>query len=226
MPVLWSEVPRARIREIAADAATLVWLGFWGRVGLKIYNDVRGYTRAGETVGSGGTALEAAGQRVGEALGRVPVVGKDLGEAVNRAFATAAGPLVDFGGQIESLVLTVATLLAVVIAIIPIAIWLSAYLPWRAERLRALSAAHRAIRMSHLAPQPEIERILASRAIHRLSYSELLAYTPDPFGDWSSGRFDRLAQAELELAGLRRLGTHPASSLWARFTKQRPGDAL
>lgn len=210
MPVIWSEVPRARAREIAADVVTVIWLGFWGRVGWRIYQDVGGYVTAGQMVRSGGNALEAAGQRVGEALARVPVVGRDLGDTVNRAFASAAGPIVGFGGEIESLVLTMALLLALVISIIPMTIWLSAYLPWRAERLRALKAAHQVIRMSPVAPRPEIQRLLASRAIHRLSYQELLAFTPDPFGDWSLGRFDRLAQAELELAGLRRL--HPRST--------------
>jgi hypothetical protein len=217
MPVLWSEVPRARVREIAADIVTVVWLGFWGRIGWRIYQDVSGYARAGQTVRSGGTALEAAGQRVGEALGKVPVVGKELGEAVNRAFAGAAGPLVVSGGQMESLIMTVAILLGILIATIPIAIWLSAYFPWRAERLRALRAAHQVIRMSPVAPEPEIQRLLASRAIHRLSYQDLLAYTPDPFGDWSLGRFDRLAQAELELAGLRR--SHPRSTMDRRPSK-------
>jgi hypothetical protein len=49
----------------------------------------------------------------------------------------------------------------------------------------------------------EHDPLLASRALHRLEYAELLDFTPDPFGDWTSGRFDRLAQAELESVGLR-----------------------
>jgi hypothetical protein len=52
----------------------------------------------------------------------------------------------------------------------------------------------------------DLERLLASRALHRLEYSELLTYTPDPFGDWITGRLDRLAFAELETVGLRRVG--------------------
>jgi len=31
----------------------------------------------------------------------------------------------------------------------------------------------------------------------------LLEFSPDPFGDWLSGRYDRLARAELSEVGLR-----------------------
>jgi hypothetical protein len=48
-----------------------------------------------------------------------------------------------------------------------------------------------------------IERTLAMWAISRLDYSALLEYTPDPLGDWASGRHDRLARAELASVGLR-----------------------
>jgi hypothetical protein len=63
-------------------------------------------------------------------------------------------------------------------------------------------SAHRAIRK---APDTDagIERILAMRAMARLDYSTLLEYTPDPLGDWTSGRHDRLARAELASVGLR-----------------------
>jgi hypothetical protein len=48
-----------------------------------------------------------------------------------------------------------------------------------------------------------IERALAMRAVTRLDYSTLLEYTPDPLGDWATGRHDRLARAELASVGLR-----------------------
>jgi hypothetical protein len=48
-----------------------------------------------------------------------------------------------------------------------------------------------------------IQKQLASRALHRLTYGELLQHSPDPFGDFAHGRYDRLARAELESVGLR-----------------------
>jgi hypothetical protein len=47
------------------------------------------------------------------------------------------------------------------------------------------------------------EKLLAARALYSLDYQTLLEYSPDPFGDFASGRHDRLARAELAAAGLR-----------------------
>jgi hypothetical protein len=72
-------------------------------------------------------------------------------------------------------------------------------------RWRRLNAATGAIRRRRYAPldEAEVTRLLASRALHRLEYDELLEFTPDPIGDWIAGRHDRLAQAELDRVGLR-----------------------
>ena len=92
--------------------------------------------------------------------------------------------------------------------------WLNRYVPWRLARIERLNAAARAIRPAVLPgasplDAPELDRLLASRALHRLEYAKLLEFTPDPFGDWAAGRLDGLVQAELESAGLQRpiLGT-------------------
>jgi hypothetical protein len=41
------------------------------------------------------------------------------------------------------------------------------------------------------------------RALTTLEYGTLLEYSPDPFGDFASGRHDRLAKAELAQVGLK-----------------------
>ena len=69
--------------------------------------------------------------------------------------------------------------------------------------LRRVRGAHRAIRIAPNVADARIERTLAMRAVTRLDYSTLLEYTPDPLGDWASGRHDRLARAELASVGLR-----------------------
>ena len=80
----------------------------------------------------------------------------------------------------------------------------------RVARWRRLNAGARVIRRSRISGgsplgEAEVRRILASRALHRLEYDELLEFTGDPFGDWASGRYDRLASAELDRVGLRSL---------------------
>jgi hypothetical protein len=48
-----------------------------------------------------------------------------------------------------------------------------------------------------------IDRLLASRAIHRMSWEELLLHSRDPLGEFAAGRYKALARAELESVGLR-----------------------
>jgi hypothetical protein len=69
--------------------------------------------------------------------------------------------------------------------------------------LRRMRAAHRAIRTAPDSADNDIERVLAMRAVARLDYASLLEHTPDPLGDWTRGRHDRLAKAELASEGLR-----------------------
>ncbi|MGH2484180.1 MAG: hypothetical protein ACRDE9_06965, partial [Candidatus Limnocylindria bacterium] len=84
--------------------------------------------------------------------------------------------------------------------------WLNRYLPWRVSRLRRLRAAQRVVRRPPIGLEAgQVEHLLASRALHRLEYDELLEFSPDPFGDWVAGRYDRLARAELAEVGLRPL---------------------
>jgi hypothetical protein len=85
---------------------------------------------------------------------------------------------------------------------VPLVPWLFKYLPWRIARLRRVRAAHKVTRSKSLST-PMAEKILASRAVYSLDYQTLLDYTPDPFGDFASGRHDRLARAELATVGLR-----------------------
>jgi hypothetical protein len=80
--------------------------------------------------------------------------------------------------------------------------WLYRYVPWRAARLATVRAAHRAVRRADVS-EPAMQRFLAQRALFRLPYDELLDHSSDPFGDFASGRYERLAKAELASVGLR-----------------------
>jgi hypothetical protein len=103
----------------------------------------------------------------------------------------------------ERFILVVATVLALLFALATLGPWLSRYLPWRWERLRRVRSAHRAIRNAPKVGDAKVQTVLAMRAVTRLDYAALLEYTPDPLGDWASGRHDRLARAELASVGLR-----------------------
>jgi len=202
MVKLWSEVPGARAREVAADAGTALWVAVWILASRRLYEKLAEFAAAGRVIRDGGRNLEAAGGQIGDALGGIPMIGANVGELVRFAIAFAARPFLAVGSYLEHILLINAILFSLIVLVVPLALWLARYVPWRWERLKKLGAAQRVIRTAPQISGGEIEHLLASRALHRLSYEELLKYSSDPFGDWSHGHYGRLAQAELASVGL------------------------
>lgn len=200
----WSEVPTARAREVVADVATWAWVSFWAIVAFRLYSTLVGFAEVGRAIGRGGTNIQAAGDQVGDSLGGLPLIGEQVSGLTRSAFGAAGEPFVFVGGQFEQLLLMIAALLGILVLGVTLIPWLNRYLPWRARRLFELRTAHRAIRLAPRdVPAAAVERLLASRALHRLTYGELLEHTPDPIGDFARGRYDRLVRAELDSVGLR-----------------------
>jgi hypothetical protein len=200
---LWSELRVARSKELVADIATIVWVLFWGNVVWRLFQFLSSFAEAGRTIEGGGVSMVQSGRDLGESLAGLPVVGSQARDIARDAFAGAGRPLTAFGVQLEQFIFVVAIVLALVLAIVTLEPWLSRYLPWRLRRVRRLRAAHRAIRTEPDLADAAVERMLAIRAVSRLDYSTLLEFTPDPLGDWATGRHDRLARAELASVGLR-----------------------
>ena len=205
---LWSERPGARIRQIVADVATLTWLAIWTSISVGLYRFLAQLAGAGRFISDSGTGLHGIGERLGGALQGVPLVGEGAADGIRAGFAAAADPMIRFGGDLERLLIIIAALLGLLLAAAAVIPWLNRYLPWRIATWRRLIAGARVIRRRRFArstpiAEADLERILASRALHRLEYDELLEFTPDPFGDWVAGRHERLARAELDRVGLR-----------------------
>ncbi|MEO6294612.1 MAG: hypothetical protein ABIP01_06240 [Candidatus Limnocylindria bacterium] len=205
---IWSERPGSRAREIAADVITLLWLTIWITMGVRLYGFLANLAAAGRFVREGGVGITDAGERIGSALEGVPLIGEGVATGVRGALAGAGAPFIAFGTDLERLLLVISALLGLLLIAAAVVPWLNRYLPWRIAKWRRLNAAVRAIRGSRRSRREPIadsalEELLASRAIHRLEYDELLEFTPDPFGDWLAGRHERLALAELDRVGLR-----------------------
>jgi hypothetical protein len=205
---VWSERPLMRAGEIVADVSTLVWLTFWITLGVRLYGLLANLAESGRFVRDGGEGIVGAGESIGSAVDGVPLVGEGAADGIRSAMAAAGEPLVMFGSDLERLLIIVAALLGALLIAVAVIPWLNRYLPWRIARWRRLNAASRVIRGPRHAdrepiPKATLESILASRAVHRLEYDELLELTPDPLGDWVAGRHDRLAKAELDRVGLR-----------------------
>jgi len=200
---IWSELPLARTREQIADLATLVWVVFWGSIVWQLFQFLAGFAEAGRTIRAGGDGLVQGGRDLGESLAGLPLVGSQVRDIARDAIGGAGRPLSEFGTELEQFIFVVAIVLALLLALVTLGPWLTRYLPWRWARLRRVRAAHRAIRTAPGRGASGIERSLAMRAVTRLDYADLLEFTPDPLGDWVSGRHDRLARAELASVGLR-----------------------
>ena len=198
----YSEVPVARLREMAADLLTWAWVALWTVIGFRIHETISGFAEAGRVLKGGGQNIESAGAQLGDALAGLPLIGGGIDDLTTRTFATAGEPFQYVGGELESLLILIARLLALLVVAVMLVPWLSRYLPWRATRLAIVRAAHRAIRRADVS-EPAMQRFLAQRALYRIPYDELLEHTSDPFGDFAEGRFDRLARAELASVGLR-----------------------
>jgi hypothetical protein len=200
---IWSELRVARLKEQVADLATLVWVVFWGNLVWQLFQLLAGFAQAGRTIHSGGQAMIKSGLDIGDSLSGIPLIGEQVQGGVRNAMAGAGRPISEFGTDLERFILVVAVVLALLFALATLGPWLSRYLPWRWERLQRVRSAHRVIRTAPKVSHAKVQSALAMRAVTRLDYAMLLEFTPDPIGDWASGRHDRLARAELASVGLR-----------------------
>ena len=200
----YSEVGTARAREMAADIVTWAWVALWTVIGFRVHEAIAAFAQAGRVLQGGGQNLQGAGASLGDALSGVPLVGAGIGSMAAGAFQTAGEPFIFVGQELETLLIFIARLLALLVVAVMLVPWLARYLPWRANRLATVRAAHKAIRRAPSGvSDAAMERALAARALNRLTYQELLEHTSDPFGDFAAGRYGRLARAELASVGLR-----------------------
>jgi hypothetical protein len=205
MFTFWSETRARRRREVAADVATWVWVAIWSVISVRIHDAISGFAEAGHALERGGAGIRAAGAQLGSSLDGVPVIGHAVGDVTRSAFGGASEPFVFVGSELVDLITLVARLFAILVLAVALVPWLSRYLPWRAARLAELRSATTAIRRRPGGVAPvAMDRLLASRALHRLSWADMLAHSRDPLGDFAAGRYESLAAAELESVGLRR----------------------
>ena len=203
MVTFWSETPGRRRREVVADVTTWAWVALWSVIAFRIHNAIADYAEVGRALERGGTAIGNAGAQVGASLEGLPLVGAGARDIAQRAFLGAGEPFVFVGSELVDLITLIARVLALLIVGVAVIPWLSRYLPWRAARLSELRSATTAIRnRPQGAGRESIDRLLASRALHRMSWADLLDHSRDPLGEFAAGRYKALAKAELESVGL------------------------
>jgi hypothetical protein len=193
--------PRAGARLIRLlDAAAILWVAAWIVLAVFVGREVRDLRELSDTVVVAGVAVEETGELL-RSLGSVPLLGGQVAEVADRvqeAGRSAQSSGRDSRDSTEDL----SILLALSIGLIPTLPLLGLYAPLRIAWTREARAVRRALAA---APgDPVLNELLARRAVANLPYDELRAVSANPFRDLDEGRFDALAQRELERLGLLR----------------------
>ena len=191
----WLLHPR---RRRVVDAVVLAWVLAWALAG---YAAARGLDQVREVTASAqgaGAAVERTGRSIRDV--DLPVVGtvlRDAGDEVVAAGRDAQAQARDSGDSVR----TASVLLGLAVWLVPSLPLLAAYGPLRVERSRE-GRALRSIVAAH-PEDPELDRLLAARALAHLPYRRLGAMGA-PWADFGAGEYRALADAELAREGLAR----------------------
>lgn len=196
---LYADTPARRTRQIVSDAWMLLWIIVWVKIGVEIDDVVMKLAAPGRKLAAAGTGLEGGLQDAGDRVADVPLVP----DGVRAPFDTASGAggsLRSAGEAQVSAVDTLATVLSVVIAIMPIVILLVIWLPARLRFVRNVASAQQFIDAA-----PDLD-LFALRALARQPMPALSRIHDDPAGAWRAKDPDivrALASLELKETGLR-----------------------
>ena len=196
---LYSDFPARRILQIGADllALLVVVLSVWAAV--LVHDAVASLAELGRRIEDAGSGLADPMTEAGRRLGGVPFIGKGIRTPFDRA-ADAGRTLEEAGRTTQDAVAGTATVLAVLVVLVPVAllVWV-----WLRRRLRFIVRATEAASLARL---DEGTEILALRALGSASSRRLRSVSPAPLAGWRD-RDPRivhgLAALELRTAGVR-----------------------
>jgi hypothetical protein len=194
---LYAQHPVVRTRQVAADVGMLAWTLLWVLVARTVHRAVLVLAEPGRAVEDLGNSVAGNMSSAADAAGGVPVVGDELA-APFEALADASGSVSGAGVAAQDAVGTLATVLAVVLVVLPVGWLLLRWLPWRLGYARDATAAVRLTRGT-----PDLE-LLAARALATAPLPRLAALPPGTGAAWRAG--DPQAIRALAALELRRLG--------------------
>jgi hypothetical protein len=197
MPTLRLVVPSAP-RVTVIDCVLGLWAIAWIILAIAVAHNTREVANVGDTVSKTGTAVEQVGSALGS-LPSIPLVPSDVHDSASSISAAGSSAVVN-GRDGADATRRLATLLGISIALLPSIPILGLYLPVRIWRLREAQRVRIALR-SH-ADDESFKEYLANRAVANLPFEKLRELSPKPWADLREGRFDRLAEAEVERLGL------------------------
>jgi hypothetical protein len=191
--------PSARLIHLL-DVAAILWLAGWIVLALFVGREVRDLRELSDTVVTAGVAVEDTGTLLGS-LQDVPFIGGQVGDAAARVREAGESARIS-GRDSRQTTENLSVLLALAIGLIPTLPLLGLYAPLRLTWTRESLTIRRSLAS---APHDRVrDEYLARRAVMNLSYRDLQAVSANPFRDLEEGRFDALADRELQRLGLRR----------------------
>jgi hypothetical protein len=195
----YAERPAVRLQQVLADVGMLVWLVVWLLVARTVHAAVLVLAEPGRAVENLGRSVAGDMNSAADAAQHVPLVGDELAKPFG-ALSDAGGSVSGAGQSAQHAVGTLATVLAVVLVVLPVGWLLMRWLPWRLRYAREAGAARRL-----LAGTPDLE-ILAARALATAPLPQLAALPDDTGAGWRAGdprAVRALAGVELDRLGLR-----------------------
>ena len=196
----YPDVPEQRWGLVFRDAALVLALVVFAKLGLIVHDAVDKLAVLGEGVESAGNSVTGGFDSAAEAVDGTPVVGDELADGLRSAGEGSGGEAAELGRDGAGAAHDLADLLGLIVFVLPASMLLLWRLPPRIAKLRRMNAAASVLR-DPVAPG-RLE-LVAARAAFSLPYGTLLRYTKDPLGDLQAGRYDALVRAELAESGLR-----------------------
>ncbi len=193
----YAETPALRSRQLLLDAAVLLWVLVWLRLGTAVHDAVQRLAAPGRSLEQAGRELSDGLSGAADRADDVPVVGDELSSPLDSA-SGAGESLARAGETQQDAVALLALVLALVVAGLPVLVVLLRWLPSRLTFARD----HRAAR----ALRGDAELWALRAALHR-PLPELARLGPDPVGRWRRGEpgaAEALAALEQRALGLRR----------------------
>lgn len=185
--------------QLALDALLVGWVVLWIWVGNTVHDGTMELAGPGERTAASATSLSESMGDAGRYLEDVPLVGGGIAAPFDQA-SDASRALADAGESTVRAVERLAFWLGLSIAVIPILVVATRYVPGRVRFVREATAAQRYV------DGPADLELFALRAIAHQPLSVLGRVTDDPVGAWRRGDaavVERLARLELAQHGLR-----------------------
>ena len=193
----YAEHPALRARQVAADLGMLVWVLVWIVIARTVHAAVLVLAEPGRAVADLGNSVAGNMGSAAAAAEEVPLAGEEL-SAPFGALADAGGSVTGAGQAAQGAVGTLATVLAVVLVVLPGGWLLLRWLPWRLRWAREAGAARRM-----LGGTPDLH-VLAARALATAPLTRLAALPAGTGAAWYDG--DPAAVRQLAALELDRLG--------------------